>query len=448
MHAALQTVEELPVGEAVGRKLRLVVVLLLWTVTWALLHGYDGIEHDAQLYTLQALAHLRPQSLSHDVFLSFGSQDRYTLFSPLYATIIGWLGTEPAAAILTLILQLAFLASAFLLTRKLVSPTLTLLGLSVLIATPGFYGASRVFTCIETFVTPRMAAEALVLCGLSAALSTRGWLALTLVALAMLVHPVMGAAGLAALACLNVAIPQPRLAAILSLVALIALVAIALVLPLGPFSRFEADWLALVRLRSPNLFLANWTLDDWGRALVTLATLTVGVGTLPAGRARTLCQATLITGLGSLVLTLISCDLLQLVRFTQLQPWRWMWLATAAASLLLPAITLAGWQSGLPGRATVLLLAAAWIFGADPLALDVALAAVVSMALTRRLSPDVARLVFYGTCGLLAIAVTARLGWNSLFLDAFYYDPAIASGIIPSRVKLAAWRIQEAMAGS
>ena len=40
--------------------------------------------------------------------------------------------------------------------------------LAVLLAIPGDYGAGRVFTCIEPFLTPRMAAEALVLFGLAA----------------------------------------------------------------------------------------------------------------------------------------------------------------------------------------------------------------------------------------------------------------------------------------
>jgi hypothetical protein len=59
--------------------LELAVLLLLCVTTWTLAHGYRGIFHDAGLYTLQALARLAPTSLSQDVFLHFGSKDRYTL---------------------------------------------------------------------------------------------------------------------------------------------------------------------------------------------------------------------------------------------------------------------------------------------------------------------------------------------------------------------------------
>ena len=406
------------------RGLALFVLMSSWVLTWALAHGYDGLRHDGRLYTLQALAHLHPQTLSHDVFLELGSQDHYTVFSPIYAATMAWLGTEPAAALLTLISQLAFLVSAWILARRtLATATLALLGLTVLLAIPGTYGSDRIFHYLETIVTPRMPAEALVLCGLAAALSARGGLAVLLCALAALLHPVMAAAGFAALAFLYVGIPRPRQGAIAGAVALVVLATAAHLLPFGPFSRFDSEWLELVRLRSPNLFLASWKFDDWERVIVVFATLAVGMGTLPEGRARTLCLVALLTGLGGLALNFIAVDQLELVRFTQLQPWRWMWLATAAAALLLPAVTLAGWRNGWSGKAAVFLIVAAWVFDTDPLALQVALGAVVCALVARRLPQNAARLVFGGACGILLIAVAARLAWNSVFLDAYYYDP-------------------------
>src|SRR6267142_750798 len=90
--------------------LELVVLLLLCVITWALSHGYRGIFHDAGLYTLQALAHRAPASLGQDVFLRFGSQDRFTIFGPLYAAAARLLGMEGAAAALTFALQVALYA--------------------------------------------------------------------------------------------------------------------------------------------------------------------------------------------------------------------------------------------------------------------------------------------------------------------------------------------------
>jgi hypothetical protein len=387
-------------------------------------HSYRGIFHDASLYTLQALAHSSPESLSQDVFLRLGSQDRYSIFSPLYAAASRLLGTESAAALLTLALQASLLVCAWLLARAAMSAPLALLGVSVLLAIPGDYGADRVFTCIEPFLTPRMAAEALVLGSLAAVLNARNAFALALLAAATLIHPIMASAGTAALLCLYfaIAIPRPRKALVLVAGAALLLLMVAYFLPAGIGGRFDDIWLALVKDRSPYLFLAHWTLDDWSRVGVTVATLTVGALTLPTGRARSLCLTALVTTVGGLALTLVACDLLHSVLLTQLQPWRWQWLGTAVSALLLPQILILQWQSGIAGRATALLLVAAWVFGVDEFALVASTAAVLSATVAQRLTSREARLVLWGAVGMLAIATAWRVATNLEFTDVHYLE--------------------------
>ena len=401
------------------------VLVLLCAVTWMLSHGYRGIFHDASLYTLQALAHSSPESLSQDVFLRLGSQDRYSIFSPLYATVSQGLGTESAAALLTLALQASLLTCAWLLARAVMSAPLALLGVSVLIAIPGDYGSDRVFTCIESFLTPRMAAEALVLGSLAAALNARTVLALVLVAVGALIHPIMASAGIAALLYLHFVIPHPRRALVLVATATLSLLVLAFALTAGIGGRFDDTWLALVKDRSPYLFLAHWTFDDWSRVSVTVATLTVGALTLPGGRGRSLCQTALVTTVGGLALTLVTCDLLHLILFTQLQPWRWQWLGTAVGALLLPQILGLRWQSGTAGRATMLLLVAAWVFGLDEFALVASAAAVLSASVAQRLTSREARFVLWGAVGMLAIAIAWRVATNLEFTDVHYLEASV-----------------------
>jgi hypothetical protein len=412
------------------RRLGLTVMVLLWALTWALSHPYKGLFHDAQLYTLQALARLYPDSLSQDVFLRFGSQDRFTVFSPLYAALIHWVGVEPAAAVLTAASQLGFLLAAGALVRAVVPGTPMLLGIAVLSAIPGTYGAADVFTFIESFVTPRMGAEAFVLGSLAAALHGRPRLAWALLAPAILLHPIMAGAGLAGLLCLQVALPRPKLAAALVSLA-VALLFLAWFAPVDSlFGRFDDLWLTIVDHRTPYLFLANWSVEDWGRTAVYLATLTVGALALPhddtqmpsAGRARRLAVVGLLTASGGLALNLLACDGLHLVLLTQLQPWRWLWLASAVAALLLPAIAMSCWRTGQSGKAAALVLVAAWIFGSGIFAL-VAAAFAVATLLTKRLRPHEARWVLYGAGALLLIAVLLRIGENLLFSAVFYLDP-------------------------
>jgi len=405
--------------------LGLVVLVLLCAATWTLSHPYQGIFHDAGLYTLQAQAHSSPESLSQDVFLRLGSQDRYSIFSPLYAAVSRLLGTESAAALLTLAFQASLLVCAWLLARAVMSAPLAGLGVAMLIAIPGDYGADRVFTCIEPFLTPRMAAEALVLGSLAAALNARTALALALVAAATLIHPIMASAGIAALLYLYFAIPHPRRALALVAIATLSLLIVAYALPAGVGGRFDGAWLALVKDRSPYLFHAQWTLGDWSRAGITLATLIVGALTLPSGRMRSLCQTALVTTAAGLGLTMIAGDLLHLILLTQLQPWRWQWLGTVTGALMLPLILGQRWQSGTAGPATALLLVAAWVFGVDEFALIASAAAVLSAAVAQRLSSRETRLVYWGAVAMLAIAIVWRVATNLEFTEVHYLEPSV-----------------------
>lgn len=380
-------------------------------------HSYLGLFHDSGLYTLQALARLAP-SLNRDVFLQVGSQDRFTVFSPLYAGVGRWLGIENAAAALTFILQMSLIAAAWTLARAVMPARMALYGLAVFIAVTGDYGADRIFTCIEQFLTPRMAAEALALAGLAAALHTRIWLGVALFALAALLHPLMAAAGIVAALCL-----KPR--AITLVGAAAALLAATLMLPGTLWGRFDQAWLNLVADRSPYLFIKNWQLDDWARVAVAAATLAAGMAASNE-RARRLCMAALAAMLGGIVLSFLAGDELHLVSFTQLQSWRWQWLGTVTAALLLPMLLSMYWRAGVGGRGTALLLASAWIFSSNVFALVAALAALGSLAWTRRLKASEARLVLWGACGMLVIAVVWRLASNFQFTDAHYLDPSIA----------------------
>ncbi len=414
-----------PPEASLPSRLSLGVVLLLVFLSWAISHGYQGLFSDALLYTLQALAHVRPESLTQDVFLKFGSQDSFTLFSPVYAAAVRGLGIDHGAAILTLAMQLALIAGACALARSVMPTSMVLAGVAVFIAVPGDYGAYRIFNCMESFLTPRMGAEALVLAGLAAALKSRRVLAAALMVSAILIHPVMAAAGVAALLCLYVALPHPRRAAALTAIGLVIIALCAYALPEGRWGQFDADWLTLVRHRSPYLFLSSWRLDDWAGAAISIVTLLASSLALPVSQARHLAAAVAMTVLGGLALTLIACDWLHLVVFTQAQPWRWQWLGTIVAALLLPQTLRTLWTGDVAGRTGAVLLIAAWIFGPDTYGLAAAAASILALTQMHRLKLSEARWMWYGAIGLLLIAILWRLASNLEFTDALYMEPTV-----------------------
>jgi hypothetical protein len=394
-------------------------MLLLCGIAWLLCHPYQGIFHDANLYTLQALAHLHP-ALHEDVFLRFGSQDRFTVFSPLYATAIQWLGIDRAAALLTLLSQAALIGGAYAVVRAAASVQTALLGLLVFLAIPGEYGPERVFTCLEAFLTPRMLSEALVLGAIAFTLYGKTRLAWLIALMAMSVHPVMGLAGCMALLTLQYILPKPRNALILAALAGAALLG-SLLPSLG--GRFDDAWAALVHERSPYLFMRDWLMDDWSQAGVVVTTLLIGSITLQAN-SRQLCSAALIVSLSGWVITVIGADWLHGVLATQVQSWRWQWLGTTVAALLLPAIVMHGWRGGTTERTCALLVLCAWIFGEGNYAAVTCAAALLVLA-TRRLPSRQQMLIFYGVVSLLVIALVWRIATNLEFTNLHYLDGAL-----------------------
>src|SRR6185369_4977067 len=91
------------------------------------------------------------------------------------------------------------------------------------------------------------------------------------------------------------------------------------------------------------------------------ATLLVGALTLEKSHARSFCIAAGFAAIGGTLISYVGGDLLRIALVVQLQLWRWNWIATFAAILLLPFIATTAWSRGGIWRAVVLLLGAAWL---------------------------------------------------------------------------------------
>jgi len=372
-------------GTHAKRRLALVALAACILAAWMLEHPFAGIYHDSVLYTFQALARLHPEPLAHDIFLRFGSQDQYTIFSPLYAAAIRLLGVEPAAAILTFLCHVLFFCSAWLLARQFMARELALVAVGLLVALPSGYGADYIFNYIEEFLTPRQPSEAFALAGLAAALAGRNGWAFASMAIGALLHPIIGVAGVVLLLSLRVAIPKPQLATGIACVGFSLLAGTAYLMPTGPFSRMDDTWLHLIGQRSQFLFVLRWSADDWARALTPLGVLAVGAVAAVEVPIRRFCLAALITAAAGVALCVLGGDLLRIVIVLQAQTWRWLWIANVSAVLLLPAICRDCWRLSTPGRTAALLLVAVWVARGQSLALcSLLLVAAFSAAVTAR----------------------------------------------------------------
>ena len=378
-----------------------IFVLLIWMLQ----HPYAGLFHDSCLYALLALERIHPAALSTDVFVKFGSQDTYTIFSPLFASAILLLGLDAAAAVGTLLSHAVFFGGAWLLARRLMSARMALLVLGLLAAVPSFYGASAVFRYVEDFLTPRVIAEGLTLMALASWLGSRKRMAVLCLLAGMLLHPIMTCAGVVMLTLLYGVIPRPRTG--LALLALPFALSFALVtlISSGPLARFDPEWLTRINQTAGYLFVLEWSQDDWIRIALPSSALLVGFLTTHKGLVRDLCCAALGTAVSGLLVSLIFCDLLHIQLFTQLQAWRWLWHEQVQALVLIPIILQECWQAGPLGRVAVLALLSAWMFRNDPLVFPTLFLAVTCAAFAyRQMEPRPARLIFMGSCGLAIVA--------------------------------------------
>lgn len=405
---------------------------------WLLVTPYAGLSHDAQAYAFQALARLDPAVLAHDVFLRYESQDRYTIFPAIYGALIETFGLETSAAALTFLLHLSWFGSAFLLAQRLFGTPLALLCLGLLIAVPGPYGGQRVFHLAEPFLTARLPAEVVSLLALWAWFSSRRVLALGLAAFAIIVHPLMAfpALLLGAFLWLNELRPGRATIPVVAIVLLIGATIGSAILG-GSTAIMDPDWMDTARTRSGFLFPSAWHISDWSHTLVTLLTLAIASLAVPHGPARSLARSAFWLSVTGLALAALAAEVWNLRILMQGQPWRWLWLGRFVAILMLPAIFFAGWRSGAAGRASALLLVAAWIVVLPVTARAPALvlmapllaaAALATWATRMRLPDSTQTLLQRGAVAILiivaiAVVVTASLVGTFVSADSSLPPP-------------------------
>jgi hypothetical protein len=412
-------------AEGAGRTLDWVVLgglVALTLIAWMLKHGYEGITHDAQLYSFQAMARLKPALLGNDLYLRFGSQDNYTVFSPLYAAAIARFGFEPAAALITLASQFAFITAAWFLARRVMPGYLAWLAVGLVVALPGVYGAQGIWNYMEGFVTPRLSCEALVLAAIAATLAGRDRLTIACLIAGTLLHPLMAAGGIAFVVCIRLApMPSVVIRRLLMVGAGAAVLGVAAISSISSL-RLNGEWLDLVRQRQGFLFLNLWHVQDWARVAVHFTALIVGFIVLPKrSQARLLCSSGVLVALCGLALSWVCGDLLNISLFIQVQVWRWTWLAAVMSALLAPAIATHCWKNGLLGRLAFVLMIVAWLAIDEPYTIVAGpLAIAAAIVATGRKTPSarVQRMLLAGGVAMLGIVVIRSIANAALAQSA------------------------------
>ncbi len=325
-----------PRQSALHATLCALVLATLWLAT----RPYYGLIHDSQLYMAQALYRLDPAGFAADLYFRFGSQDRFSVVSALYAPAVAALGVGGAHLAAWAAGQALWLLALVFLLRPVAGAGLVLASAFCAAALVPAY-AYGVLQYGEAFATPRLFVEALTMAAIACLCRGRRLHAYLLLAAAMALHPLMALPGLAFVTL--VAVPRWRI--LLTLAAGGALVTLGLGLArIDPFLRLfqqiDADWLALIRARAHQAFVANWVWQT-GLAFVCPALCLCIVMRHGTPLQRTLARAAIIVASGVIVVSLIGGDLLANMLVVNLQLWRGTWIALLLGNAFAPlAVTL------------------------------------------------------------------------------------------------------------
>lgn len=324
---------------------------------------YLGIIHDAQIYSGLILNRLDPELMSGDLFFQYGSQDKYSAFSPLMAPLAQLLGIKTAFFLGYLFCVAFFLAALTrFVTRLWPDSPGAVIGLIYLAIVPVAYGGFVPLHVLEPFLTARIPACAFTLWALAEWIDNRRMSAIIFLIAAAAVHPLMALPGVMVVGIVaiqdrfgtrgNILFMSAGFAAVLGILAYPPLAA-------RLFGYVDPEWYRITRETNSYQFPLEWTADQWFRNLYSIAGLGLaawlsrGASSLAVPqqsdcvslmRSQVL-AASAIVGLagffGSLAFTELPYSLL-----LKGQAYRWLWLPLALTAPCLFDLAWNAWQTG------------------------------------------------------------------------------------------------------
>lgn len=330
MQRSLEPVPTSPRARAARLLARPWLLALLLLAIRSILYPYAGLVHDAILYGAQTMHRASGGQFASDLFFRFGSQDSYSVFSGVTAPLANALGLPTAFFLLYVASSALFLFAQILIVRRIVvDPLLAVASLAILAVADQTYGGWDVFVVQESFLTPRLAASALVLLAVDQAWD-RHWLRAVVFQLAALaLHPLMSVAGAGVLVLMAAMGRSWSRGAFVALSGVCIAGAIAVVVRLALTPVMDDDWLAIVRQISPHCFPSEWRLSDWGNLAIAVAAVVLAYRSADL-RVRSFLVSTLVVGLGGLALSIVA-EIRPVPLLVQGQGMRALWLVHFAA---------------------------------------------------------------------------------------------------------------------
>lgn len=295
---------------------------------WIAANPYIGIDHDARLYTFMAVRWLTPSAYARDPWFAYGSQDDWSVFSPLYAFVLEHFGVEGGAMLTTIAGGVLFVAAAIMLARASVRGSPARLAALLLVAVPLCYSPKGMLFVSESYATARLLAVPLSM--IAVALGLRGKLrgAFALHVAALLLHPSMALApfGITLLASV-----KPPLNALLVAAGFLAGTCLLAAGALGLVPVIDGDWLMFVE-PAVLVFIAPWIRADLPNVLLPILVLLIA-HEHGYRRTRRLYGTAALVASACVWLSLVAGEWMPVRLVMQAQLWRGLWIAQVLAVL-------------------------------------------------------------------------------------------------------------------
>lgn len=299
---------------------------LVVAMLWFFCHPYTGIEHDARIYTLMAIRWLDPQPFGKDPWFAYGSQDDWTIFSPIFGGVLNWLGVAPGVMLVSFFGGALLSLGAWRLSNAALRPFPALFAAMLLVSVPLCYSPAGIFYVMETFATSRPFAIALSMIGVAYALRGRLLPAYAAHLTAFLLHPIMALAPAATTFLWKLKL-RSLLLAVGAGVLMLGLLLIAGVYGILP--KIQSDWLSYID-QSPLIFVSPWIMRETSEHLLWLSLLLLG-HRFGSSRMKKLYGVTALLTLASIFSTVSGEIYSPVVILMQAQLWRAVWFAQVIA---------------------------------------------------------------------------------------------------------------------
>ena len=228
---------------------------------------YAGLTRDGMLYSGQVLNRALGGYLDDDLFFKFGSQDRFTVFSPILGPAVPLLG-------ITATFLLGYLATKVLLLyglqrlafRVIPSPEVAVAAMLTVATYFVPFGSSGLLTLNESVLTPRLGACGLALLAIDATLSGRWVFAVLLAIAGFLLHPIMAlpAIGVCVVYLVWTRLPARPAIVVTALAVIVGSVALTPEIGNRLFGKMDETWLdEVVHFTGSLLSPQAWHWTSW-----------------------------------------------------------------------------------------------------------------------------------------------------------------------------------------